>query len=52
MDYMHLIQDRELLQAVVNTVINLRTYKMRDISCLTEEVLASQEEIRSSDLVR
>jgi len=55
-DYIDLAQYRAKWQAVVNTAMNLRVYtrytrKMRDISCLTEEVLASQEEIRSSDLV-
>lgn len=51
MNYMHLVQGTELQQAVVNTAMHLFIYKMRDISCLTEKVLASQEEIRSSELV-
>lgn len=51
MDYVQLVQDEELQQAVVNTAMNFRVYKMRDISCLTEEVSASHEEIRSSELL-
>jgi hypothetical protein len=53
-DCMQFTQDREQQQqqqVAVNTVIKLRVYKMQDISCLTEQVLACQEEIRSAELV-
>jgi hypothetical protein len=43
MDWIDLVQNRDRWQAVVNVVMNLGFHKMREISWLAANWLASQE---------
>jgi hypothetical protein len=48
---LHLVQDSNQWRAVVNSVMNLRVYKRREISWLAEWLLASQEGLCSVEYV-
>lgn len=47
-----LLQDTEEWQAFANTVMDLLDHKMCDTSCLAEDLVDSQEGLRSMELVR
>jgi hypothetical protein len=51
MDWVHLAQDRDKWQAVVNTVMNLWIHKMWGISWLAWELIASEEGPSSVELI-
>jgi hypothetical protein len=51
-DWPHLAQDRDKCQSLVNMVMNFGFHKIRNISSLTEQLLASQEELCSMERVR
>ena len=43
LDWIVLVQVRNSRRAIVNAVMNFRVHKIRGISCLVENQLASQE---------
>jgi hypothetical protein len=48
-NWISVAQDREKWQAVVSVAMNLWFHKMREISSLSEELLASQEVLNSME---
>jgi len=48
----HLLQDGQEWQAFANTVMDLLDHKMWENSCLAEDLVVSQEGLRSMGLVR
>jgi len=50
-DWIHPAQESDQLRALVSTVMNIRMSKKAGISWLVERLLASQEGIRSIELV-
>jgi hypothetical protein len=49
-DWIHLTQDRDQWQVLVNTVINLRLHEIFGNSSASERLLACQEGLRSMEL--
>jgi hypothetical protein len=49
MDWIVVAQEKDRWQTLVNGVMNLRVHKVRRISCLADDVLASQERRCSMD---
>jgi len=52
MDWIDLAEERDRWRALVYAVMNIRVHKMRGISSLTENRLASQEALCSVEYVR
>jgi hypothetical protein len=50
MDWIDLAHDRDRWRAVVNVVMNLGVHKMRGVSWLAEDLLASEQGLCSLEL--